>query len=319
MDPERTSRKVYGITEGRGKGRLQAHSNVERNNHTQWCTGVMSSSNESIRDKLTKNKLMPDGELMRMLEFYIPEDHSMTAEKADGFFRQLDSNYGHAVVPFVQYVIANLGEVKRRVESARVRLSERVNMAGPERFWVAMGAVALVGGEIANELDLVNIPTAPIEEFFIEHLNKTRAGNRQLRAEVSDFLGDFLQRRVREMLIINGNKDQRTGLEAAAIQEPLSGLSVRFEPDTGMLFVSVKEFKNECHRHQYSYDDSLNKYRSSGALLGIWRKRIAAGSKFNTGVAVPVLAFDTTKIQSFDPEALRHAQAAEPGTTDSVE
>lgn len=317
MDPERASKMVYNITEGRAKGRLQAHSNVERNNHSHWCTGVMSSSNESLRDKLTKNKLLPDGELMRMLEFFVPEDTSMSAKEADAYFGQLDHNYGHAIVPFVQYVMRNLGEVKRRVESARTKLAEAINMAGPERFWVTMGALAVVGGEIANELDLVNIPVPPVRDFFIAHLHRSRRSNVQLKVEASDFLGDFLRRRVREMLIINGKTDNRTGLETAALQEPMNGLSIRFEPDTKMLYISAKEYKSECQKLQYPYESSLAKHSTSGAFMGMARKRIAQGSKYNTGTSVPVLVFDTSKIATFDAEALAN-EAAKTDDTDTV-
>lgn len=304
MEPERMSRDTYGISEGRGKGRLQAHSNVERHNHSHWCTGVTSSSNDSIRGKLTKHRLMPDGELMRIMEFYVPKDEAMGANEADAFFGQLSSNYGHAIVPFIQHVINNLGEVKRRLEVIRTALADDVNMTGPERFWITMGALAMTGGEIINKLGLVDIPTEPVREYFITHLLHTREANQRLRTDAEDFLGDFLRRRVREMLIINGAPDQRTGLEVAAMQEPMNGLSIRFEPDTKMLYVSVKEYKFECTKQQYPFETSLAKYKKAGALHGTIRKRIAAGSKFNTGTSVPVLVFDTSKLAEFDAQAL---------------
>jgi hypothetical protein len=120
----------------------------------------------------------------------------------------------------------------------------------------------------------------------------------------SDFLGSFIQRKYHETLVINGLKDGKTGLETGAIREPRGALSARYEPDTKLLFVIAKVYREECNKGQLNFDESLEMYRRSKAFLGTKRKRLAAGSIVDTGVNTPSLVFDTRKLPSFKEEVL---------------
>ena len=133
--------------------------------------------------------------------------------------------------------------------------------------------------------------------------------------DVEDYLGGFLQRHFHEILVVNGEKDSRTGLEHGPIREPRGALSVRYEPDTKMMFVVMKTYRDDCAKHFVNCDESLDTYRKSGALLAVKKKRMTAGTVANTQAAVPALCFDTTKLNTFnDTIILRDATS---GITDS--
>jgi hypothetical protein len=74
MDPQQKSNLSYDITEGRAKNRLQSQNNAERLNHTKWATGLITTTNRSLRDDLLSIKAFPEGELMRMMELHIFND-----------------------------------------------------------------------------------------------------------------------------------------------------------------------------------------------------------------------------------------------------
>jgi hypothetical protein len=95
-----------------------------------------------------------------------------------------------------------------------------------------------------------------------------------------------------------------TGLQTEALREPRGALSARYEPDTKLLFVLVRSYREECNKGQLNFEESLEMYKNSKSFLGIKRKRLAAGSRVDTEVNAPALVFDTTKLPSFREEIL---------------
>jgi hypothetical protein len=59
---------------------MKSNENAERLNKAKWQTILLCSSNASVVDKLKTLKSTPDGELMRVIEYEVPE--TQTAVKA---------------------------------------------------------------------------------------------------------------------------------------------------------------------------------------------------------------------------------------------
>jgi hypothetical protein len=127
-----------------------------------------------------------------------------------------------------------------------------------------------------------------------------------------------LQRLFNETLVINGNRDGRTGLEHGPIREPKGALTSRYEPDTKQLYIVVKSYREDCAKNFTNFEESLVPYRKSQALLGVKKKRMTAGTVANTQAAVTALCFDTTKLESFNEDVLLNANNLEPATADSM-
>ena len=302
MPPDQKSNLVYDITEGRGKNRMKSQDNAERINLTHWATGLITTANRSLRDDLLSIKSFPEAELMRLLEMHIYNDPNNDTVWARTHFNRLDTNYGHAIVPFVQYVIAHLPEVIDFMGKIQTKIEHAADMTNQERFWSVMATLSITGGVIANKLGIIDIPHKPVLEFAVNHIKNSRTQNKMMLLDNSDFLGSFIQRKYHETLVINGLKDGKTGLETGAIREPRGALSARYEPDTKLLFVIAKVYREECNKGQLNFDESLEMYRRSKAFIGTKRKRLAAGSIVDTGVSTPCLAFDTKKLPSFKEE-----------------
>jgi len=319
MDPQQKSNLAYDITEGRAKNRMQSQNNAERLNHTKWATGLITTSNRSLRDDLLSIKAFPEGELMRMMELHIFNDANDDPVWARQHFGRLHTNYGHAVFPFMQYVVGHLPEVIKFLGDIQVKIEVAAGITSQERYWSAMAAIAITGGIIARNLNLHDINHKPVMAYIVKHIKESRAQNKQMVSENSDFLSGFIQRKFHEVLVINGKKDHKTGLETGPIREPRGALTARYEPDTKLLYVVAKEYRAECNKSQLNFDESLTMHKKSGAFLGQKRKRMTSGTIVDTNLNAPALVFDATKLEFFREEALLNVKDSESDTFDSVE
>ena len=311
MPPEQKSNLAYDITQGRAKNRLKSQENAERINITRWATGMITTSNRSLRDDLMSIKAFPEGELMRIMELHIFNDANDDPVWARNHFSRLYNNYGHAIYPFMQYIVGHLPEVIEFLGKIQTKIEAEADIKSHERYWSAMAAIAITGGIISKRLGLHNIDHKPVQAYVIKHIRDSRLQNKMMMAESSDFLGGFLQRKYHETLVINGKKDTRTGLETGPIREPRGALTARYEPDTKLLFVVAKEYRAECNKGQLNFDESLAAHKESGAYQGIKRKRMTSGTVIDTEVNAPALVFDTTKLGFFKEEKLLNAQGNE--------
>jgi hypothetical protein len=88
-------------------------------------------------------------------------------------------------------------------------------------------------------------------------------------------------------------------MEQAPIQTPYRELLTRYEPDTRLLFINTKHFRDWCTQNQVSYRTiSASLEKDNVAQLGV-KKRLARGTKLNTP-AVNTMVIDTRKIEGFD-------------------
>jgi hypothetical protein len=319
MPPEQKSNLAYDITQGRAKNRMKSQENAERINITRWATGMITTSNRSLRDDLLSIKAFPEGELMRIMELHIFNDANDDPVWARNHFSRLYKNYGHAIYPFMQYVVGNLPEVVEFLAKMQAKIEAEAHIKSNERYWSAMAAIGIVGGIIARRLGIIDIDHIPVQKYITKHIKDSRVQNLMMMAEGNDFLGGFLQRKYHETLVINGNKDGRTGLETGPIREPRGALTARYEPDTKLLFVVAKEYRAECAKSQLNFDESLAMHLKSGAYMGVKRKRMTSGTVMDTDVNAPALVFDTTKLGFFKEEALLNAEGTKLNDTDTLD
>lgn len=310
---------LYDIPMGRQKNRMKSSDNIERINNDTWATGIILTSNRSVRDDLLSLKAAPEGELARLLEFHIEKDSNSDPIWSRNHFKRLHEHYGHACYPFIQYVLSNLDEVVTFVENIQAKIDRAAETTSQERFWSVMAAIGIAGGIIANKLDLHNIDPRPVMNFIVEHIKTSRRELNHLIRSNSDFVASILQRRYQEVLVINGRVDSVTGLDTMVIKEPRGSLVARFEPDTQMLFIAAREFRNECAKVKMNVDEALQPYKDSGAYLGQKRKRMSAGTKLSLNANTECLWFDATKLEltsDVEQHLHRHPELQD---TDSVE
>ncbi len=252
-------------------------------------------------------KSFPDAELLRILEDEILPDTQDDPTWSKSHFGRIISNYGHAIDPYIKYVASNLPTVIELLGRVNRKLDRAANITNTERFWSAGIAIDITGGIIARNLGLHNIPIEPVFDHAVNLVNNTRNKNNEEFSHVADYLGGFLQRHYQDILVINGKTHSRTGLEQAPIREPRGKVVVRYEPDTKMLFVVNKEWRDDCAKSFMGYEDTLNPYRKSKAYIGLKKKRMLAGTAMGASDGVMALTFDTSKLDFFAEDAIVNA------------
>jgi hypothetical protein len=320
MTPLEKSDVIYQATQGRAKHKAKQHDSGIQINTTSWETALISTGNSSLVDDVLALKAIPDGELNRLLEFYIEkEDADPTWSRTH--FGKLYENYGHAVRPFSQYLVAHLDEVKELMEKVHLRIEKLAESQPSERFWIVMATVAITSGIITRKLGLHDIDHIPVMHFIVDHIKASRVSVKKFIADPAESISAYLYSHLDEMVIANGLKDKRTNLDTQAIREPRGKvMSIRYEPDTKALYVSTAAYRQYCQKLQIGFDESLRPHRRSGALTSDDnKKRLGAGTSFSGMNGIAVLQFDATLLPNFDEKALENAISSGSTDRDSME
>jgi hypothetical protein len=131
----------------------------------------------------------------------------------------------------------------------------------------------------------------------------------------SAVIGDFINRHIQNILVVNDEADSRTKMQAAPIQEPRGDLIIRFEPDTKKMFIVAKNFRTDCVAGQVHYKDTLSQLKAKGIFIGAENKRMTKGMKM-ASAGVHSLVFDCRSpdfidMDTFVEAAKDHADRAE--------
>lgn len=309
MAPDVFSDLAYGMSQGRGANRAKASSNELRTNTTTWQTISVATSNASFYDKLGLHKASPEGEMMRLLEYKIEPSNIIPADVGKAMFDiQLKENYGHAGEEYAKYLVTNLEEAIDTMRNLQEKIDREVKATKPERFWTAVIACNITGGLIAKSLGLLDWDIRSIYKWATTEL---MPGLREeVQAPVSDVagvVGDFINRHMQNILVVNDEVDTRTNMHAAPTLEPRGELIIRYEPDTKRMFIAAAVFKKDCVLGQVHYKDVLQQLKKKGVYIGADNKRLSKGMKIKSP-GVHSLIFDCSSSDFID---IDHYVAAE--------
>jgi hypothetical protein len=299
MPNEEVSNLAYISTQGRGRNRMMSQSNSERINNTTWALILWTSGNRSVHDVLYSMKTFPEGELMRVVEINIPRDNTMTKEETDELWGMMFENFGVAGEKYMEYVVAHQESIKERIKQVQAKFDQDAGLTQRERFYSALAAVAIVGGMISKKLGLHDIEMAPVYQWAIDYFMMAKGAVKPNSMNPLDQLGIYLNEHNQSLLVINSEIDSRTHIEQAPLQMPHRELLTRYEPDTKLLFISTKHFRDWCTKNQASYKAISESLAKDGvAKLGV-KKRLARGTKLNTP-AINTIVIDTRQVDGFD-------------------
>lgn len=312
MQGDQLSELAYAITQGRGKDRMKSQGNELRANHTRWQTLVISSGNSSIYDKLTASKADPDGEIMRVMEFKVERDNTLSKEESDMIFGKLHENFGVAGDVYIRYLLDNRDYVSRLVDNIQQKVDEQAGFGARERFWSAMTACAIAGGIISQTLGLHDIDPRKILKWVCKVAPKMQRDVTTVRPTSSENVGVFLMEHARHMLVMNGNPNA-AGIYDKPIKEPYGELLIRAEPDTKHIYISTSHLRKWCTERQISFKDMVDDLVAAGMAERDIKKRLS------TGTGLPGIVVNTVRItaQGGGFEFPNTNEIAEPETADS--
>ena len=266
---------------------------------------TLASSNASFYEKLGAAKNSPDGESMRLLEYKIEPTTIISVEEGKQMFdHQMLENYGHAGDIYAEWLVNNLEEATNLVRSIQARIDKEVQFTARERFWSAAAAINIAGGLISQELGLHDYDMKAIYKWLLGMLANMREEVTPPASDPTVMLGDFMNSHIQNTLVVNGVVDARTKMGAMPTAEPRGELLLRFEPDTGDLFISAKAFKDYCVKFQIHYRDAIKQLKDEGVFIDTIVKRMSKGMKMDSP-PVRALHFNTKNFDRIVPvEAL---------------
>lgn len=286
----------YSISQGRGKNKMRGSVNEERVNLTSWQGITLTSSNASFYQKLGAAKDSPDGESMRLLEYEIkPNNLIDVAVGKQMFDHQLRENYGHAGEVYAQWLVNNLEAAKDLVRQIQAKLDKEVKFTQRERFWSAVAACNIAGGLIARNLGLHDYDMKLVYAWLVGMLGEMREDIKPPVSNPASTLGEFINGNMNHALVVNGENDARSSaMLPMPTMEPKGELFIRYEPDTKLLWISAKAFKDFCVERQINYKDLLRELKEANVFKEAVNKRMAKGMKV-VSPAVRALMFDAAQ------------------------
>jgi Domain of unknown function (DUF927) len=288
------SNLAFGATNGRGKNRMEASANSERINVTTWQMPCITSGNNSLHEVLHSVKADPEGEIMRVLELEVVRNSHMSKQESDRVFsRELQNNYGHAGELMVQYMLNSYDDCIDRMHEIQKKFDTRAGLSQRERYYSALCATAFLGGTLANELKIINIPVEPVMAYIANAIGHTVAAIQETETSMSAHLGAFMSEHIQNQLIIN-NTPPPMGL-SVPIETPKGALVMRREPDTQRLYIASAVLKKWCASRQIAFKCLVESLTASGLALGQARVRMSKGTPQDSS-GVIALVIDASKI-----------------------
>lgn len=282
-EPKQLSELGYLITQGTGKDRMKASSNEMRINNTSWQTIALCSSNNSFYEKLETLKSTPQGEIMRIIEFYLDYAGAIdTKTGKDMFDHQLLENYGHAGEIYARYLIKEYEEVKKLYAIIQNKLDKQLKLTQRERFWSATVAANITGIYIAVRLGLCDWDVSRIFKWACKMILALRNTTTPPVDGDKQTLGEFIIGRIDNILIVNDGADRRSKMQELPILEPKRELLIRYEPDTQRVFITANAFRQFCTTRSISYRETLKTMKESGMFIESIVKRMSKGMQINT-------------------------------------
>jgi hypothetical protein len=261
-------------TTGRGKNRMVNGANGERQNVTVFDMITVLSSNTDFRTVIFNEKAVASGEIMRFIQLRIEQDTTLTKAEADVIFGKLLHNFGHAGEIYAQYLVQNVDAVLAKLKEMQLKIDKEMGLSGKERFFSATLAAVFTGAIIAKQLGLHDIPIGPVYKAIAIELNKLRTDLVDRNFDGLSTLADYISTNIRDILVINGNVDGRSGQpQPAPIVRPLSSIRARIEPDTEILYIPVSELRTHCDKIKVPQSDFIKSLKKAGVLLEASEKK----------------------------------------------
>lgn len=285
MLPKDASDFVYQLTSGMQRNRMGGKDNNERFRGMPWHLNVASTGNTSLLERMSLYKAIPKAEATRVLEYKAEAFRFDTKTETDDLSAALHLHYGHACVPYMQYIIKNMDEVKELFAKTQKRIDAAAGLSQPHRFWSIQAASAITGLLIAKRAGLIHYDIPAIAKWIVEVLRNAKYAVDNMTGTVEDLLSSYLAENYNNVLRIRSTDDARTNdtLEHLIIPDatPRMSLAARYEYDVKKLYLMPKPLKDWCIKNQHNYG-AFTQGLKEGKTKAIMKKmRMGKGTNMN--------------------------------------
>jgi hypothetical protein len=216
---------------------------------------------------------------------------------------QLLENYGHAGPMYIEWVLKNLEQVKATLKVVQIKIDRELKLTQRERFWSAMVAANITGGMISRRLKLIDWDLSRIYEYACNLIQETRNDVQAPLETHMVVVGEYLNRHIHNILVVNDAADARSNLQEFPKVEPKGELLVRYELDTKRMYIDYKHFREDCIKRHINFKELTKELKKRGSYMKSDNKRMSKGMKVNT-TSVYALEFDTSSGDFIDVESM---------------
>lgn len=305
--PQDLSDFAYQLPSGLQRNRMGAKGNVERVRGKPWKTLFGTTGNTSMIERISMFKALPKAEAQRILEHRAERLDFASKAETDQFATAIKENYGHAAVPYLQYVMNNLESSKNLADATQRKLDIEANLTAENRFWSAMVSRTITGLILAKRAGLIDWQIAPIVQWAIKVMKAAQNTVYEMSSDVESVLTDYLAENYNSMLRIKSTDDARkgsTGLDHLITPEaaPRGNTFVaRYEYDVKKLYLLPKPLKEWCGKQQINYSGFVEGLKNSRTKAIKTKMRLARGTHMNLP-PVDVLEIDCSGFMDDEAE-----------------
>jgi hypothetical protein len=283
---EDLSKMLKEYTHGHQRNRLDRSANVERIRGDAWQQLCLSTGNRSIIELISSFKAVSRAEAMRALELHVTKADLPDKTTTDELSIRLKQTYGTACIPYLQYIIGDIENVKKLFIATKERLDLAIGLTAQERFYSAIAACSITGLIIAKRLGLIDFKIAPIVDWLIRTMKQTKVEGGDFNVGVDTLLNNYLAENYNNILRIKSTDDARNpkgDVDVLVIPDstPRISLVARYEYDTKMLYLMIKPFKDWCGKQQLNFH-SIESQLATGKTKAVReKKRMGKGTRLN--------------------------------------
>lgn len=318
-DPKELSDFAYALTnDGKQRNRL-GNTNEERFRGEPWRLLCMSTGNASMLQRISLYKALPKAEMERIVEYDVQKAYRGEKEDGDKFWRGIQRVYGHAGVPYIQYVIKNQQECRDLLFSVQKKFDKAANLHSGNRYYSAQAACALTGIIVAKRAGLVNFDTAALSKWLLGVINENKLRASSIGSNPEETLQQFISEnwnnilRIRSTEKLSQNKvNPGEDIEKLIIPDasPKMMFVARYEYDVKHLFVFQDFLKSWCGKKQINYEGLVTALKKGRTKAQRVKKRMSTGTRMNLPT-VNVLFIDCTGFMEDDETIIAEREAAD--------
>jgi uncharacterized protein (DUF927 family) len=290
MQPKEASDFIYQIPSGKQRGRLSQGANSSRWRGDPWSFICVTTGNMSLISKVNSYKDAPKAEAQRVLEFS-PQKQQLPKQDTDELAKSIERHFGHAAIPYLQYIMNNLDEVQKLLVSIQQTIDTRAGLTAENRFWSAQAACDITGLLIAKRLKFIDFDVRALLDWVVDYLRDYKREDTSAHSQdATQIVSDYFYANVNDFLRIRNSGEGR--LDASGRPDVLDHLVVpeamprnamlgRLETDTNTLFLMPKPFRAWCAERQIDFTDIVKELRTLPCGAKTVSKRMGKGTKLN--------------------------------------
>ena len=278
---------VYQYTSGSQKNRMTASSNGERHRGEPWKQMGVSTGNASIMEKMSSYKALPKGEAMRIFEVRAKPIEGLDKAETDDLSSALQHNYGHAYLPYLQYVMNDIEGIKNLYKSTQFNLDQKCGFGPADRFHSVLVTDGVMGLMVAKRAGLIDYDIKPVVKWVMEAIKNVKTQVRAMDDNAETTLTNYVAENWNNVLRIQSTQDSRTlkqdDMDHLVIPDasPRMTFIARYEYDVKMLFLYLGPLKDWCVKKQVNYEGLIDSLKRGRTKARIAKKRMGKGTRMS--------------------------------------